>query len=140
MSLASMTPGDTPAQPPAEHLATSERAPCPAHEPREWKQCEQPAGHLGPHSVWYPGFGPCQWPRKEAQPMMPTDRPYTCTEVGALAADRERLLAGIFAIEAGLADGTAPTHWRELLKAARWMAAHDARQLQGDLQAHQEVT
>jgi len=42
----------------------TEQPQCPAHEPREWSQCEQPAGHLGPHTVWYAGYGTKAWPNK----------------------------------------------------------------------------
>lgn len=46
-------------------------------------------------------------------------------DAGALRADRARLMALVFAIEEGLADGTAPAAWRELRKAAHWMRSRD---------------
>jgi len=47
-------------------LAASERpAQCPVRMKNEWQQCQQAAGHGGPHTVWLAGFGTWQWPNKE---------------------------------------------------------------------------
>lgn len=50
------------------HLPTSEQArrPCPALGGPGWIPCEKAAGHLGPHYAWLSGYGPYQWPNKEA--------------------------------------------------------------------------
>ncbi len=48
-------------------------------------------------------------------------------EAGRLRADREWLLKGVEAIQAGLQDGTAPEAWRNLLAVARWMRSQDEK-------------
>jgi hypothetical protein len=46
-------------------------------------------------------------------------------DAGKARADRDRLLRLIFAIEDGLADGTATAHWEKLLRVAHWIAERD---------------
>ncbi len=47
-------------------------------------------------------------------------------EIGRLRYERNLLLRQVLAVHTGLADGTADTAWRTLLRTARWLDADDS--------------
>ncbi len=48
------------------------------------------------------------------------------TELGRVRYERDLLLRQVLAVHRGLADGTADSAWRTLLRTARWLEADDS--------------